>query len=197
MDKKVVIHSKSRVFDGFFKIDEAYVSYERFDGQMSSKVRFLSFERGDSVAAIIFNKDAPKVILVEQFKYPTYAKGPGWIVETVAGILEEGETPEAAVRREILEEVGYEVEKLEHMYTFYVSPGGSSERIILYYAEVSDVGKVSAGGGVAGEHENIRTVELSIDELEASLAAGRIQDAKTIVGIMWLQRHLGKKSRRE
>ena len=185
--KRIVIYGKRRVFDGFFKIDEAELSFERFDGKMSPAVRRLCFERGDSVAAILFDSEREKVLLVKQFKYPTYEKGSGWIVEIVAGILEPGETPEAAVRRETLEETGYEIALLEPIARFYVSPGGSSERILLYYAEVLKQGKVGAGGGVTGENEDIETVEYSPGQLDHALASGEIQDAKTIIAIQWWQ----------
>jgi nudix-type nucleoside diphosphatase (YffH/AdpP family) len=194
--RRVTIHSKKRVFDGFFKIDEAELSFERFDGEMSRPVTRLCFERGDSVAALIFNPDSGSVLLVEQFKYPTYDDGPGWIIETVAGIAEPGETAEAAIRREVLEEVGYEVERLEPIAEFYVTPGGSSERILLYYAEVTDAGKVADGGGVASEDEDIRTVELSLADVERLLATGGLQDAKTLVGVQWLQNRLQRADRR-
>ncbi len=190
MDKKVIIYEKSRVFDGFFKIDQALLSYERFDGEMSESVCRLNFERGDAVAAIIYHRETENVVLVNQFKYPTYERGPGWITETVAGILEENEIPEDAMRREILEEVGYEVESLKHISTFYVSPGGSSERIYLYMAEVSNTGKVADGGGLDEESEDIALVEIPVSELRNALASGEIQDAKTIIGIMWLQNYL-------
>ena len=185
--KSIVIYGERRVFDGFFKIDEAELSYERFDGKMSPTVKRLCFQRGDSVAAILFDAERRKLLLVKQFRYPTYEKGPGWIMEIVAGILGPGETPEAAVRRETLEETGYEIALLEPIATFYVSPGGSSERILLYYAEVLNAGKVGVGGGVAKENEDIKTVEYSPEELDHALASGEIQDAKTIIGIQWWQ----------
>ena len=133
----VIVHEKRRVFDGFFKIDEATVSYRGADGSMIGPVRRLSLERGDSVAALVFHRDRRSVILANQFRYPTYEKGPGWLTELVAGMVDPGETPEQSMRREILEESGYEIERLQHISTFYVSPGGSSERIFLYYVEVN------------------------------------------------------------
>lgn len=184
--KRVTIHSKRRVFDGFFKIDEAELSYERFDGRMSATVRRLCFERGDSVAALVFHRDRRCALFTEQFKYPTYAKGPGWIVETVAGMIDAGETPEAALRRELREELGYEAEALEPIADFYLSPGGSSERILLYYAEVSEAGRSGAGGGVESEGEDIATVALTLDELAGLLRSGGLHDAKTIIGVQWL-----------
>lgn len=185
--RRVDLHSKKRLFDGFFKIDEAEVSFERFDGEMSPPVKRLCFERGDSVAAVVHDRDSGTVILVEQFKYPTYERGPGWIIETVAGVVESGESPESAVRREVLEEVGYEIEALEPIATFYVSPGGSSERILLFYAEVAAGGKVASGGGLPSEEEDIRTVKVAVDDLDHVVAEGTIQDAKTLVAVQWLQ----------
>jgi nudix-type nucleoside diphosphatase (YffH/AdpP family) len=190
--KKVIIEKTRRIFNDFFKIEEAYLRYEQFDGQMSPVVRRLNFERGDSVAALIFNPKTQRIILVNQFKYPTFEKGPGWITETVAGMIDKNESPESAVRREVMEETGYNVRSLEHISTFYVSPGGSSERIILYYIEVDDISKVAPGGGVASEHEDIVTVELGIEEALEQIGSGEIADAKTILGIMWLQNRLAR-----
>ena len=188
MTRPVVIHATKRLFDGLFKLDEVEVSFERFDGRMSRPVKRLSLERGDSVAVMGYNRESRRAIFVEQFKYPTYEHGPGWIMETVAGMAESEETPEAAIRREVLEEIGYEVDALEEIAAFYLSPGGSSERVLLYYAEVTAANKVAAGGGVPGEGEDIRTIELSREELQALLEAGGVQDAKTLVGIQWLLR---------
>ncbi len=188
--KKVEIKSKQRVFDDVFKIDETRLCYERFDGEMSQPIRQLTFERGDSVAAILFHTDINGLILIKQFRYATYQKGPGWIIETIAGILEAGETPEAAIQREILEEVGYNVESLTHISTFYVSPGGTSERIILYYAQVGSADKVAVGGGLATEHEDIEILEYPLSQVWTMLDAGHIVDAKTLVALLWLKNKL-------
>lgn len=185
--KKVIIHDENRVFDDHFKIDEAHLQFERFDGTMSEPVRRLCFERGDSVAAVVRNRDTGEILLTEQFRYPTYEKGPGWLVEAVAGAVEDGEAPEEALRREVREEMGYEVAHAEPIATFYASPGGSSERILLYYAEVTEAGRVGAGGGAEAEHEDIRLVVLTPQALDARLAAGDLADAKTLVGLLWLK----------
>lgn len=188
--KRVVVHSKRRVFDRFFQIDEAELSYERFDGTMSEPVRRLCFERGDALAAIVFDSNSRRAILVKQFRYPTYDKGPGWIVEAVAGMVERNETPESALRREVLEEIGYRIDSLTPIDTFYVSPGGSSERVLLYFAEVSAAGKLGGGGGVPTEGEDIETVSYSLEELRALCETASIHDAKTLIGIQWLLNRL-------
>jgi nudix-type nucleoside diphosphatase (YffH/AdpP family) len=144
--RKVVIEGRKRILDDSFKVEEVWLRYERFDGRMSRVVRRLNFERGDSAAALIFKPKTQRIVLVNQFKYPTYENGPGWITEVVAGKIEENEDPETAAKREITEETGYTVAKLEYIATFYVSPGGSSERICLYYVEVDDTNKIDSGG---------------------------------------------------
>jgi len=188
--RKVIIEKSARIFDDFFKIDEAYLSFERFDGTMSPVVRRLNFERGESVAALLFNPETQQIILVNQFKYPTLVKGSGWITETMAGMIDKDESPEQAVRREILEETGYEAGRLEHISTFYVSPGGTSERIALYYAEIGSNSKVADGGGLAEEEEDIINMTLTLEEALAAVGSGEIADAKTIIGILWLQNRM-------
>jgi nudix-type nucleoside diphosphatase (YffH/AdpP family) len=184
--RSVVVHGKKLVYDGFFKLEETEFSHERLDGRMSQKLRWLSLERGDSVAAIIYNRDNQKVLLANQFKYPTFEKGPGWLLEAVAGIINPGESSESALKREVLEEIGYEIQTYEQISTFYVSPGSSSERIHLYYVLVSDENRIGAPGGLEVEGEDIELVERSLDELADMLRTNTIQDAKTIVGLQWL-----------
>jgi nudix-type nucleoside diphosphatase (YffH/AdpP family) len=184
--KKVIVAREVRLLDDCFKVDEALLTYERFDGTMSSPVRRLCFERGDSVAAIVFNRDKQNVILVEQFRYPAFRKGEGWLLEVAAGSVPPHETPEAALRREVREEIGYDIDRLHPIATFYPSPGGSSERVMLFCGEVTDSGKVAAGGGLAEAGENIRTIELSLQTLEDDLMHARFCDAKTLIAVMWL-----------
>lgn len=179
--------NKKRVFDGFFKIDELNLRFEQFNGAMTPRLTRLVLERGDSVAAVIVNTDSQRLILTNQFKAPTYEKGPGWITEIVAGILDSGETPEIALHREILEETGYRAAAARHITTFYVSPGGSSERIFLYYVEVESADRIAPGGGLAAEGEDIQLVELTLDEAWAAVSSGEIMDAKSIIGLMWLK----------
>ncbi len=184
--ERTEVRGRRRLLDDFFKVDEAEVSFERADGSMTPPARRLVFERGDSVAAVVVHRESHSLLFTEQFRFPTLGKGSGWLLEVIAGMIDSGESPEAALRREIEEELGFAVARLEPISTFFVSPGGSSERIWLYYAEVTDSGRLSAGGGVAAEQEEIRIVRLSPDEAQAALREGRLPDAKTIIGLQWL-----------
>jgi nudix-type nucleoside diphosphatase (YffH/AdpP family) len=183
MMKRVLIDHRERVYDGFFKLDEAQLRYERFDGTMSGSVTRLALERGDSVAVLLYRPEDGRIVLVNQFKYPTYHKGPGWIIETLAGMIDDGEDPADAARREVLEESGYAVRDLVHLSTFYLSPGGSSERVFLYLAEVADDAKIAEGGGRPIEGEDIETVEMLLADALVQVRSGAIADAKTIVAI--------------
>jgi len=188
--KRVEIIEKKRVFKDFFKIDAFTLKYERFSGKMSEPTRRLCFERGDAAAVLIWNKESKKIILTDQFRACSYEKGPGWILEIPAGIVETGEEPEETIRREIIEETGYQSNELTYINTFYVSPGGTSERIILYYAEVENKDKIEIGGGVAEEHEDIRVLEFSLPEVWSALDSGQIVDAKTLIALLWFRINL-------
>jgi ADP-ribose pyrophosphatase len=132
--KQVRIEQKNFVLDDFFKVEEARLQYELHNGEMSHTVRRFSLERGNSVAVLVHNLDAQKIIMTNQFRYPTYKNGHGWITEIIAGMIDEGESPEESARRELLEEAGLTINTFEPICTFYPSPGGSSELIFLYYA---------------------------------------------------------------
>jgi nudix-type nucleoside diphosphatase (YffH/AdpP family) len=180
---RVIVRNKRRVFDGFFKMDEALVSYRRFDGSMSEEKPLLIFERGDAVAALIFNRDSGHVVLVEQFRVPTLEKGDddGWMIEAPAGMIRVHETPGQAVVREVLEETGYRIESPEHVATFFSSPGGTSERIFLFYAVVEDVDKVGPGVGNRADGEDIRVVTMAAEDLFDRLRRAKIADPKLII----------------
>lgn len=188
----VVIREKRRVFDGFFKLDEVTVSHRQFDGAMSPDKKLLIFERGDAVAALIFNRDTGQVVLVEQFKVPTLEKSNtgGFITEVMAGMIRAGESPQEAVVRETLEETGYRIRDPELIATFFSSPGGSSERIFLYYAVVTEADKAGPGGGKRSEGEDIRLVTMTPDALFERLRSAALDDPKLIIAAYHLKDRL-------
>src|SRR5580658_10287442 len=117
---EVNVIGKRRVWDGFFKIDELKLRYQKFNGDMTSPMTRLVFERGDSVAAVLFNTDTGRLIFTRQFRAPSYEKGPGWITEIIAGMIDSGEDPEHALRREVFEESGYRIRNARAISTFYL-----------------------------------------------------------------------------
>ena len=191
--KKIEIQRRQRLLDGFFKVDEITLRHELADGRMSPPLRRLNLDRGNGVAALLYNRTTKKIVLVRQFRYPASLEGPGWILEIVASMHEAGEVPEDTMRREILEETGYEAEHLEPISSFYLTPGGSSEKIHLFYAETSAPQRRSAGGGVREEGEDIEVVELPLERAWQALDQSEIVDAKTLVALLWCRRKFAAK----
>ncbi len=163
---------------------------------MSAGQRRLVFERGDAVGVLLLNTESKSVVLVEQFRVAVLvgrrrndrSTTDGWITETVAGVIDANETPEAAAIRGAFEETGYQIQEPRLIGKFFTSPGGVSEYVFLYFAEVTDADRIGKGGGIDGE--DIKVVQLAIDELFDRLAQGSIEDPKLLIGAYWLQDHL-------
>lgn len=195
--RRVEVRAQTRRFDDFFKIDEIVVAHERYDGAMSADERKLVFERGDAVAALLLNTDRQVVILVEQFRAPVLigrrrddpATTDAWTTEAIAGMIDPGETPQATVIREVMEEVGYAIRAPRLICKYFCTPGGSSERIFLYFAEVREADRTGAGGGIDAD-EDIKIIELPVRELFERLAASAFDDPKLIIAAYWLQSYL-------
>jgi ADP-ribose pyrophosphatase len=187
---QAVIEKYRLLLNDFFKVEEAFVSFEQRDGRMSPPVRRLDLKRDDAVCALLVNKAHGTLILVRQFRYAALSRGEAWPLELIAGLIDEGESPEEAIRREILEEAGYAVGPLTRHFTFYPSPGITSERGILYYGETDGDKPVAKGGGLAEESEDIEVVEMPFAEAFAMLDRGEIVDGKTLIGLLWLREKL-------
>lgn len=187
--RKVDIKSKKTVFKGRYKIDEYVFDFDRAAGKgRLTDVTRLVFERGDSAAALIHDVERDVIVLAEQFRIATYDKGPGYIVEAMAGSVEDDEEPEDCIRREMLEEVGYRAGNLTLVSQGYVSPGSSSERIFLYYAPVKSGDLVDPkASGVAAEKEDVRRVEFTREDFLDRVDAAFFDDAKVMALGFWLK----------
>lgn len=172
----------------FFLIEEVRLRHETFNGHLSRPITRLCLHRGNGVGILLYEEDTDSILLTEQFRFPTYDNGEGWTLEIPAGILDGNTNPAELARQEAFEEIGYDVavERFQHLYSFYPSPGGSSERLELYYARVTSKDRTGEGGGLVDEGEYVRLVKLNLSEARQKLQAGEIIDAKTIIGLQWL-----------
>jgi len=179
---------KERIFDEFFKVDRVELKHEQFEEKEWLHVRRYHLNRPDAVAVVLENRDSGKIILVEQFRYASLKQSTrnGWLIEIVAGLMDPGETPEECARRETLEEVGFQINKLEKITSYFPSAGISDERVHLFYGQVDAQCKVAPGGGIAEEKEDLRILEVDFKELLTQIKDGSISDGKTIVGLQWL-----------
>ncbi|BBM89539.1 hypothetical protein COTS27_01243 [Spirochaetota bacterium] len=167
----------------FLRIEKVGLEIDRFRGEGQLAIDRYSLVRPDVVGVVVYVRERASLVLVEQFRYATVSTGSGWMVEIVAGVIEDGATPEETARREVLEEVGYRVENLRKVAEFYTAPGFSDQYTYLYVAEVNVFDKVERGGGLAVEGEDIRVHELEVAEVRAWLRAGKIRDAMTLAAL--------------
>ena len=165
------IIERTQVFNGHYKVNQLIVQ----DGD--TQLKREQFAPGKAVAALVYDTARLVYVLTRQFRSGPEAE----ILDIAAGMIDGDEAPETAVRREIHEELGYEVDQLEEIVQMWLSPGTSSEEITVYYAEVSH--KTGEGGGLAEENENIEMVELSWE----ALVAEPLQDAKTVIAVQWVR----------
>ena len=108
------------------------------------------------------------------------------MIEACAGVLDEND-PEECIRRETQEETGYKVTEVKKIMKVYMSPGSVTEIIHFFTGAYSDEMKISEGGGVEGEHENIEVIEITFKEAVNMISSGEIKDAKTIMLLQYAQ----------
>jgi len=137
MKKQFEIVKKDVVYSGFYQMEKYYLKHTLFGGGWSGEISRELFRRTNCVAVLLYDPDADKVVLIEQFRIGAAANPErAWLVEIVAGAIDEGETPEQVAHRESKEEAGCDIRELKLINSFYTTPGGSSEQISLFYGKV-------------------------------------------------------------
>lgn len=181
--RKIETISQNRAYDGYLKIDEAMINDTDENGKSIQYKRF-KLTRPDAVAIVVYNESEDRVILTRQYRYPIDDKVDGNILEIPAGKIDVGEEPKESALREVKEEIGYEVQegKIGLLNSFFASPGYSSEKVYLYLAFVNNEDKVSDGGGLESEYENIEVESYGVSEFFDMVANGTIVDSKTLIG---------------
>ena len=183
------IIERETVCQSYFRIDRYMVRYRLFGGGWSGPVMREVFERGHSVAVLLYDPNADAIVLIEQFRAGAMAAKMGpWLIECVAGIIDEGETPEAVARREAVEDCGCVIGRIEPIGEFLYSTGACSEVCHLFVGEVDSS---TAGGihGLATEHEDILTHIVPVAAAIEQLDSHKIDNAAMLIAIGWLARH--------
>jgi nudix-type nucleoside diphosphatase (YffH/AdpP family) len=145
------------------------------------------YDHGSAAAILLYDPERRTVLLVRQFRLPVYLNGdPPALLEVCAGLLE-GKSPRDCAINEAVEETGHRPREVDHVCSVYLSPGSLTEKCACFIGRYDEGTRVSAGGGLAEEGEEIEIVEVDFDEAVAMIGDGRIIDAKTILLLQHLR----------
>lgn len=185
----VKILQQQIVYQGHFQLEQLKLQFRLFNGGWSSPRLREVFERGEAVGVLLFDTNSDRLVLVEQFRVgiASKAKNP-WLIEIVAGVINKDESLEQVARRETQEETGLEITNLFPICQYWVSPGGSSERMHLFCGQV-DAELAQGIHGVAEEGEDIRLHVLSLKAAYNLLNQGKFNNSSTIIALQWLQQN--------
>jgi ADP-ribose pyrophosphatase len=193
--KKVEIINKSTRFKNYLQVDEYKIKHALFEGGFSETIEREVIERGHVGAVLLYDPKLHLLVLINQFRPAAFAaKGSPWwnddlspwMVECVAGIIDDGESPEEMCRRESLEEANCQVSELHFLYKYFSSPGCLTETVFLYCGRID----ASNAGGVYGlkeEGEDIHVFTATPEEAYQMLEDGRINNSMTMLAIQWFQ----------
>ena len=177
----IKIQKTELLSDNWYILNKVTFDYQKNDGEQETQVREV-YDRGNGAAILLYNTAKKTVILTRQFRMPTYLNGnaSGMMIEVCAGLLDE-DNPKECIIRETEEETGYRLKNVDKVIETYMSPGSVTEILYLFTGEYDETMKVSEGGGVEHEHENIEVLEMTFDQAYAMIESGEIKDAKTIL----------------
>ena len=180
---------KTLLSDNYYTLSKFNFDYQKSDGSWVNPMREV-YERGHGAGILLYNTTKKTVILIKQFRLPTYLHDhkDGFLIEIPAGLLDE-DNPEQCIIRETEEEVGIRIKSVKKVYEGYSSPGVLTEKMHFFVGEYTEDMKVSKGGGLAGENEDIEVLELPFTEAVKMLNEGEIVDTRTIVLLQYAQIH--------
>lgn len=182
----VEILEKTTCFEGFFRLERYRLRYRLFRGDWSHPLVREIFERGHAAAVLPYDPIRDEVVLIEQFRAGALAAPSGpWLLEIVAGMIEAGEIAQEVIKRESLEEADCVITNLISLYDFWVSPGGTTERIALFCGR-TDASHAGGVHGVSEEGEDIKVHVVTLDVALALLQSGKINSASAIIALQWL-----------
>ena len=188
----VEIIARETLYNGFFSLRRYRFRHRLFNGEMSGEVTREIFERGHAAVLLPYDLARDEVVLIEQIRIPAYdTSETPWLLELVAGMIEEGESVEDVARREAVEEAGLQIGRVKEFMSYLASPGGTSERLSLMVGEV-DATQAKGIHGLVDENEDIRVHVVSREQAYQWVEEGKIDNAASVIALQWLQLHYEK-----
>ncbi|MFZ7142988.1 ADP-ribose diphosphatase [Avibacterium avium] len=185
----IEIIKEEPLYNGFFNLKKVYFKHKLFAGGESGVVTRELLVKGAASVVVAYDPDADSVVMVEQVRIGAYnpqlSQSP-WLLELIAGMVEEGEQPDEVAQRESQEEAGVQVEHLREVMSFWDSPGGIVERIHLFVGKV-DSSKAQGIHGLAEENEDIRVHVIARQTAYEWVCSGKIDNGLAVTGLLWLQ----------
>lgn len=190
-DPKITIQKTELLSDNWYILNKVTFDYQKPDNSIITQQREV-YDRGNGAAILLYNTTNKTIILTRQFRIPTYLNGnkSGMMIEVCAGLLDQDE-PEQCIIRETEEETGYRISKVKKIMETYMSPGAITEILYLFVGEYDASMKVSEGGGLEHEQENIEVIEIPFDQAYTMIETGELKDAKTIMLLQYAKINLG------
>ena len=186
-NSKVKIIKSQVLSDNWYSLKKVTYEYLKKDGTYQTQTR-EAYDRGNGATILLYNKETKTVILTRQFRLPTYINGndTGMLIETCAGLLDK-DNPEDCIKKETIEETGYNVSSVKKVFEAYMSPGSVTELLYFFIAEYSKTMKMNDGGGNEHEQEDIEVLELNINNAIEMIDTGEIKDGKTIMLLQYIR----------
>lgn len=175
--------------DNWYFLRKYTYEYSKKNGSQQTQSREV-YDRGNGATILLYNKEKRTVILTRQFRLPTFFNGneSGMLIESCAGLLDK-DNAEECIKRETEEETGYKISHVQKIFEAYMSPGSVTEILYFFIAEYSDAMKVSDGGGLEHEEENIEVMEVQFTDALEMMKHGEVKDGKTIMLLQYIQLH--------
>jgi GDP-mannose pyrophosphatase NudK len=189
MNENVKILKKEVLSNNWYTLHKITYDYLMKNGEWHTHSR-EAYDRGNGAAILLYNKEKGTIILIRQFRMPTYINGneTGMLIEACAGLLDNN-NPEDCIRRETEEETGYKITTVKKVFEAYMSPGSVTEILHFFVAAYNSNMKINEGGGIAHEQEEIEVLELPIVDALKMIEEGNIKDAKAIMLIQYVRLH--------
>ncbi|WP_224997117.1 GDP-mannose pyrophosphatase NudK [Cesiribacter sp. SM1] len=189
MNEQVKITKTELLSNNWYTLNKVTYEYQKKNGEWETQSR-EAYDRGNGATILLYNRENRTVVLTRQFRLPTFVNGnsSGMLIEACAGLLDK-DNAEDCIRKETEEETGYRISKVQKIFESYMSPGSVTEILYFFVGEYSNEMKVSSGGGLVEEQENIEVLELDFDQAYNMINTGEIKDGKTIMLLQWAKIH--------
>lgn len=185
---RVRIKSTEVLSDNWYILRKYTFDFLRRDGKWQTLTR-EAYDRGNGATILLYNAERKTVVLTRQFRLPAFVnEHDGMLIETCAGLLDRDDA-ETCIRKETEEETGYRIENVRKVFEAFMSPGSVTERLYFFVGEYFGKDKVSDGGGVESDGEEIEVLEMTLDDALARVGRGEIMDGKTIMLLQYAKLH--------